>query len=139
MTEFKLPTKETNILLDTVMISYFIKSDTRSDFYHKYVSSGTKCLSFISIAELYYWAYSKNWGTKRINDLEAKIRECVILPYDYQICTAWAKIKNLKGHPIQDNDCWIAASALHYNCYLASDNWKDFKHIGGLKLISPGH
>jgi predicted nucleic acid-binding protein len=80
MTEYQHPTKETNILLDTVVISYFIKADTRSDFYRKYVSTCTKCLSFISIAELYYWAYSKDWASKRRSQANQP-RSLIITPF----------------------------------------------------------
>ena len=37
-----------------------------------------------------------------------------------------------------DNDCWIAATALLYDCALATNNGRHFQYVKDLTLISPG-
>ncbi len=42
------------------------------------------------------------------------------------------------GLNISHSDCWIAASALKYDCPLATNNARHFEGIKDLALISPG-
>ena len=130
------------ILVDTDVLSYLLKNDTRAAFFKPYLIHKSVAISFITVAELYYWAYVKSWGQSRITGLETRIKNYVILPYDYSLCRRWAKIRaecEAKGHPIHDdNDCWIASTALTYDCALATNNGRHFKYIDELTLISPG-
>lgn len=133
--------EKSRILVDTDVLSYLLKDDTRAVFFKPYLLHKSVAISFVTVAELYYWAYIKSWGQSRIAGLETRIKNYVVLPYDYSLCQRWAKIRaecEMKGYQIHDNDCWIASTALTYDCALATNNGKHFKHIGELTLISPG-
>jgi predicted nucleic acid-binding protein len=41
-----------------------------------------------------------------------------------------------KGRPIQTADAWIAASALHYQVPLITNNAGDYASIDGLELLT---
>jgi tRNA(fMet)-specific endonuclease VapC len=96
----------------------------------------------MTVAQLYYGAYKDKWGSNKIASLENQLKNYVVLPYDYLTCQMWAMIKRQCETDfnivIEVGDCWIAASALRYNCPLATGNGKHFKNVKGLKLISPG-
>lgn len=137
------PQQVTNsrVLVDTDVFSYLMKDDTRGDFFKPFVLHRSAALSFVTVAELYFWAYKKSWGPARITDLENRIKMYVVLPYDYSLCQRWASVRNdceSKGFRIHDHDCWIAAAALKYDCAVATNNYDHFSHVDKLTLISPG-
>ena len=130
-----------HILVDTDVFSFLMKEDTRGEWFKPFLHRKSAALSFVTIAELYYWAYKKSWGRRSMAALESKINMYVVLPYDYSLCQSWAGVKNeceVHGFSIHQHDCWIAASALKYDCALATNNYNDFAHIEGITLISPG-
>jgi predicted nucleic acid-binding protein len=56
------------------------------------------------------------------------------------VCLKWAEIrKELEKDRlvIEQGDCWIAASALKYDCALATNNARHFTPIRNLLLICP--
>lgn len=130
-----------HILVDTDVFSYLMKEDTRGEFFKPFLLHRSAAISFVTVAELYLWAYSRSWGPNKIAELENKIKMYVVLPYDYSLCQRWAAVKNgcaIKGFTIHQHDCWIAAAALKYDCALATNNYDDFCHVEHLTLISPG-
>jgi tRNA(fMet)-specific endonuclease VapC len=136
------PVDKNRILVDTDVLSFLLKDDTRASFFKPYLIHKSLAVSFVTVAELYYWAYVRAWGHSRIIELETRIKNYLVLPYDYSLCQRWAKTRaecEAKGFPIHDdNDCWIASTALAYDCALATNNGRHFKYIDGLTLISPG-
>lgn len=129
------------IIVDTDVFSYLLKDDTRGNFFKPFLLHKSVALSFVTVAELYYWAYKKSWGTNKVTELENKIKMYVVLPYDYLLCQRWASVRDeceSKGFTIHQHDCWIAAAALKYDCALATNNYDHFSHIDKLTLISPG-
>jgi len=51
----------------------------------------------------------------------------------------WAKVSwdaRKKGRPIQTADAWIAASAIHYQVPLITNNASDYTIISGLQLLT---
>jgi len=46
----------------------------------------------LTVAELYQWAYSRNWGEQRLARLEERLRAYVVVPYDGELCKQWAMI-----------------------------------------------
>jgi len=58
---------------------------------------------------------------------------------DLDTCEIWARITaacHRRGRPRQDNDLWIAATALRYQLPLLTHNRRDFADIPGLTVIS---
>ena len=140
MTE--LPVAERNqILVDTDVYSYIFGGREEAKFFLPYFIGKTLAVSFMTVAEIYFGAYKKNWGASKITKLEHHLKNYAILPYDFGVCLKWAQINSdseKAGHPIEIKDCWIAACALTYECQLATNNKRHFEHINGLSLIAPG-
>jgi tRNA(fMet)-specific endonuclease VapC len=75
------------LLVDTNIISFLLKGDSRISFYEEHLRNNQLAISFMSVAELYQWAYLKNWDEKRIYLLESKLREdYLILPCNTITC-----------------------------------------------------
>ena len=126
--------------MDTDVVSYFLKQHPLADYFRPFFINRTLAISFMTVAELYFWAYKQSWGQSRILDLENKIKNYVVLPYDYLMCMKWADVRNqceAIGLPATESDYWVAATALRYDCALATNNGRHYQGINNLEIISP--
>ena len=128
------------ILLDTNVVSFLFKGDSRANLYTVHLQGQQLAVSFMTVAELYQWAAVRQWGTSRLTRLEQSLREYyIILAFDLVLCQLWGEIRAERraiGNPISPEDAWIAATALHYNISLATHNPTDFEDIEGLNIIT---
>jgi tRNA(fMet)-specific endonuclease VapC len=106
--------------------------------YDDHVAGNRTFLSFVTVAELYAWALGKKWGTRRIDALRTELARHVILPYDDSLAREWARVRTIKGLPVDPMDAWIAAAALRYNLPLVTHIRRHFEAIPTLRLISEG-
>ena len=53
------------LLLDTDVVSFLLKGDTRAERYASIVQGNRLALSFMTVAELFQWAAVRNWGAKK--------------------------------------------------------------------------
>jgi len=129
-----------HILIDTNVLSYIKKNDTRSAYYLPYLSSEkVLAVSFQTVAELYRWAEKYSWGKTKLNKLESLLKRFVVVPYDNKLARIWAKVVNEReraGKSISYEDAWIAACALRHSATLLTHNRKHFEGITGIKIIS---
>jgi tRNA(fMet)-specific endonuclease VapC len=51
-----------DLLLDTNIISFALKGDSRRALYDAHVAGRRTCVSFMSVAELYSWALGRKMG-----------------------------------------------------------------------------
>jgi predicted nucleic acid-binding protein len=99
-------------------------------------------VSFVTVGELYYWAERRKWSAERISSFEKGIRAAIVVPYDLEICRAYAKLKgglktpSSSRRPIGDNDLWIAACAVRHGIPLITHNRRHFQGIPGLSVVS---
>lgn len=127
------------IVIDTDVISYLFKGDTRGDLYAPYLEDGLGILSFMTIAELDHWADAHNWGGRRRAELEAFLKPYTAIESNRELCRQWAAIKNQverSGYSIETADAWIAATALLYQVPLVTHNRSHFAPVLGLRMIS---
>jgi tRNA(fMet)-specific endonuclease VapC len=128
----------TAILLDTDVYSYVARGDPRGAKYQPYLKNRTLCLSFATVAELYKGAYKAGWGTARIGQMEAHLRNFVVLPFDHElsrVCGEPMATAERAGRRMHEFDAWIAATAIRHGLPLATNNTKDFIDIPGLALV----
>jgi len=128
------------LLLDTNIVSFLFKNDSRIEVYRPYLLNKVFFISMMTVAELLQWTIVQRWGNSKVALLEKTIFEQYsVLPIDIKTCHFWAKVRadcRSQGKPISPQDAWIAATSLQYNLTLVSHNYKDFKYIKGLDLIS---
>ena len=128
------------VVVDTNILSYLFKRDTRAQLYESHLKGVTRLISFMSLAELYNWTLQNNWGSRRKEELEKYIsgNYGVIYP-DEELCKIWANIKSdahKYGNPIDTADAWVAAVALLFDVPLVTHNRRHFENISNLQVIS---
>ena len=127
------------VLLDTDVVSYLIKGDSRTVQYEPHLIGKESSVSLMTVAELFQWALIRRWSERRTADLERYIlRTHTILTIDMTTTRPWAQTRaaaHLRGKAISPQDAWIAAAALQYNLPLLTHNLADYEHVEGLNLV----
>lgn len=128
------------ILLDTNIVSFILKGDTRASHYEPHLKDRQLAISFMTVAELYQWAAVRKWGERRQDQLTQTLKvNYTVLSFDVRLCQIWGELRAERqsiGKPISSQDAWVAATALHYSLPLVTHNPKDFADISNLKIIT---
>ena len=77
----------------------------------------------VAIGELYYGAYKSARTQENVAQIERFAALNVILPCDAETARWYGMVKDQlrkKGHPLPENDIWIAALALQHNLTIAT-------------------
>src|SRR5262245_23554100 len=118
------------LLLDTNIVSYIFKRDSRAALYAPLLRGNRLAISFMSAAELFQWAVIRNWGLARTERLERAITTYLLIPPDLDLCRVWGKLRaeqQRAGRVIDSQDAWIAATALHFSLPLVTHNPTHFQ------------
>ncbi|MBI3649867.1 MAG: PIN domain-containing protein [Acidobacteria bacterium] len=129
----------TSVVVDTDVVSFIFKQDTRAALYQSHLASKLQVISFTTVAELHQWAKIYNWGKPKQERLEKYLRSFVIFYSDYTLCLKGAAVRNSarkRGRPIQPADAWIAATALLHDIPLVTHNSKDYAGVDELTILS---
>jgi len=127
------------VVVDTDVVSYILKRDTRAQPYSQHLTGKIVVMSFMTLAELYRWAEERNWGERRKQQMEQYVRNFVVYGYNRDLCRTWAQVMASAKRKIRKLLCadgWIAATAILYDIPLVTHNRRDFEHVSGLRLIS---
>jgi len=103
------------VVVDTDVLSFLYKRDTRAKLYESHLNDPPFIVSFMSLAELRRWTLERSWGESRRQELEDYLKRYLILHSDDQMCGKWAEAMNSarrSGRPVAPADAWIAATAL---------------------------
>lgn len=126
-------------LIDTDVVSYLFKGDTRGDLYQRHLDNKLGALSFMTVAELDLWAATRNWGTKKREELAIFLSPYIVIESSRELCNKWAEIRdqvNRTGSHLDTADAWIAATALLYELPLVTHNRDHFARVPNLSVIS---
>lgn len=129
----------TTVLLDTNIVSYLFKRDSRAALYAPHLLNRELAISMMTVAELFQWAAIRNWGKPRVRRLEQLFDRYTILPVDMNLCRHWAEVRAMRskaGLPISPQDAWIAATARRYKLALVTHNPDDYQQTPGLTIIT---
>lgn len=127
------------IVLDTSIVSYFLKGHELAEPYRRRLGRRAGALSIITLGEMQYGAERMKWGSKRIAELDAVVGQFLLLPQERSVARWYGSLKSRReaeGRPIAIPDAWIAASALAFGLPLMTHNRRDFDAIPGLRVIS---
>jgi len=128
-----------SVLVDTNVVSFLFKGDTRAESYAPHLRGHSLAISFMTVAELFQWAAIRNWGPRRRNELERVLHKYAVLPFDISLCRTWGDIRarcRAAGKTISPQDAWIAATALRYDLPLVTHNPSNFEALEELELIT---
>lgn len=127
------------LLVDTDVVSFGFKDDTRSDLYEPDLQDNFLLVSFMTLAELNFWNLKNNWGEKRKVDFAEYLEKYLTIYPDEDICKIWAEIQTdayKKGRPIDSADAWVASVALYFDIPLVTHNRRHFENVENLTIIS---
>lgn len=128
-----------NILVDTNVLSYIYKKDSRSALYEPHLERNFLIISFMTLAELKLWTLKNNWGERKKNNFAEFLKDYLVIYPDDELCNVWAEIKSdshKHGNPIDTADAWVAAVALLFDIPLITHNRRHFENVKNLKVIS---
>lgn len=126
-------------LLDTNIVSFQFRGDTRAALYRARMAGQVQAVAFVTLAELYKWPIERGFSPERQAALERHLRTYLVLPFDDALARRWAEMSvqiKRAGRAISDADGWIAATALRHNLALVTHNPRHFEHVPGLTVIS---
>lgn len=126
-------------LVDTDVVSYLLRRDSRAEAYREYLAGKSLAISFMTVAELRLWALVRRWGAERRARLDEALRRFTVYYADDALCSAWAAIvaeRERQGEPIAPSDAWIAAPAWLAGIPLVTHNRRHFTGIPGLAVVS---
>ena len=128
------------VVVDTDVISFCFKNDSRFGSYATAILGKQLVMSFMSLAELCLWQQLRNWSTPRRENFFSEMdRLYVVYPVDRVLCFMWAELRataNRQGRVLETADAWIAATARVLDVPLVTHNKKDFDYLPGLTIIS---
>ncbi|MEL6491165.1 MAG: type II toxin-antitoxin system VapC family toxin [Cyanobacteria bacterium J06621_3] len=128
------------ILIDTDVASFIFKGSDYATPYRSLLNNYQLALSFMTVAELFQWAFLRNWGDRRLTQLSQYLSNHLVIPVDQRLCRQWAQVRSTQqksGRAISPQDAWIAATALRYELPLVTHNTKDFQTVPNLQLLTP--
>ena len=94
--------------------------------------------AFVTVGEFFKGAFKAGWGPRKMDRLEAWLRNVVVLPYTGDVSRTWGRVCascETKGYPIAANDAWIAACCLSHDLPLMTLNRRHFEPVDELRLV----
>lgn len=136
----ELPLGPTGVaVVDTDVLSFWQKNDTRGREYSSLLAGRTLVISFQTVAEQFRWAAERGWGDRRRSDLEAYLQQFLVYPYSADLAREWAAIMSATskaGRPMLAGDGWVAATARLIGAPLATHNRRHFEAVPGLTVLT---
>jgi tRNA(fMet)-specific endonuclease VapC len=86
------PTPQT-LLIDTNIVSFILKRDTRASAYAPLLDGHRLAVSFATVAELYEWASIRKWGQRRQQELTETLATYLVIPVDIALCRQWGALR----------------------------------------------
>ena len=127
------------IVVDTDVVSFLFKNDSRAQIYLPHLYDRQWLISFMTEAELEQWALLSNWHSKRIDWLRIFLARFLIVPSSHDLVLKWAEVMvagRRAGRRLETADAWIAATAVLYGAPLITHNASDYSGVPGLKVIT---
>jgi len=78
----------------TLAFRAILTGDPRGRPYLRRVEGRTTALSFITVGELLFGAFWRDWGDRRTADLQKRLEAAFILPLDHETSVAYARPKS---------------------------------------------
>lgn len=127
------------VVVDTDVVSFIFKEDTRAELYRPHLTQVPKFISFMTFAELRRWRLQNNWGNRKNAKFEEFLSDFGVIHSDELLCEFWAEIRRDAykfGNPIDIADAWVASVALYFDIPLVTNNRRHFQNVKNLKIIS---
>ncbi len=125
-------------LLDTCVISDFIKGEPGTQIRLKQVSPADIAVSVITVMELRYGLLNNPQRAKKIEPAITSLLNSVsILKFSEEDAEQTAQVRSIlkkQGKPIGAYDALIAATALRHGLIMVTANQKEFDRVANLQI-----
>jgi tRNA(fMet)-specific endonuclease VapC len=127
------------VVLDTDVVSFVFKRDSRAAIYRKHLEGRRWIISAQTLAELNTWPIRRDWGPQRRIQLDQFLAALAVIHTDDDICRLWGQITARaarNGMSVPATDAWQAATALFLGIPLVTHNARNYQGIEDLQLLS---
>jgi tRNA(fMet)-specific endonuclease VapC len=129
----------TPVVVDTDVVSFLFKNDSRALSYLPLLRSRDLLVSFMTEAELEQWILLARWGVDRVQRFRVFMTGFASVPSSRDLILCWAEVMvaaRANGRRIEAADVWIAATAFLYGATLITHNPKDYLGVPNLAVLS---
>jgi predicted nucleic acid-binding protein len=129
----------TPVVVDTDVVSFLFKNDSRAQLYLPLMRNRDLLVSFMTEAELEQWILLAKWGVDRVRRFRTFMTGFASVPSSRDLILQWAEVMvaaRANGRRIEAADAWIAATTLLYNATLITHNPKDYLGVPNLRVHS---
>ena len=129
----------TPAVVDTDVVSFLFKNDSRAQLYLPLLLHRKLLLSFMTEAELEQWIVLGQVGRGSHPAVPRVVKGFAAVPSSRDLILRWADVMaaaRANGRRIEASDAWIAATALLYGADLVTHNPKDYLGVPNLKVLS---
>lgn len=129
----------TPVVVDTNVVSFLFKNDSRAQLYLPLMRNRDLLVSFMTEAELEQWILLANWGVNRVRRFRTFMTRFASVPSSRDLILRWAEVMvaaRTNGRRIEAADAWIAATTLLYGATLITHNPKDYLGVPNLLVLS---
>ncbi|MCY3963125.1 MAG: PIN domain-containing protein [bacterium] len=120
-----MPTEE--LLVDTDVLSCIAWERPQAESFAPLLLGKLPFISFVTVGEMYFGAEKANWGEPRIVKMETILRRYTVIPGTYEIARQYGRVKRAFRDQVDENDMWIAATALAYELLVVTNNLTHFE------------
>jgi tRNA(fMet)-specific endonuclease VapC len=129
----------TPVVVDTDVVSFLFKNDSRAQLYLPLMRNRDLLVSFMTEAELEQWILLAKWGVDRVRRFRIFMTGFASVPSSRDLILQWAGVMvaaRANGRRIESADAWIAATTLLYDAALITHNPKDYLGVPNLRVLS---
>ena len=122
-------------LLDTTVVVGYFRQDP--DLHRKVDQLSDVYMPLAVLGELFYGAYKSIHKPRMLAQVKSFSSGCIVIQPNEITAEFYGQIKaelSLAGHPIPQNDIWIAAVAKQHDLPLATRD-QHFSFVSGLTLL----
>lgn len=133
-----MPTEE--LLVDTDVLSYIAWERPQAESFAPLLLGKLPFISFVTVGEMYFGDEKANWGEPRVAKLETILGRYTVIPGTYEVARQYGRVKRAFRDQVDENDMWIAATALAYELPVVTNNLTHFEPMSGqldFSLVHP--
>jgi len=112
-------------VIDTSVASILFGGGTLEPFYLERTRQFELVISFQTAEEMFYGAYTRSWGARRLKVLQDHLLRYPVIPGTWDVALVCARVRaeaERVGHRLEPNDAWIVATAVHLGLPLITDD-----------------
>ena len=128
------------LLVDTDVLSHIAWRRPQGQPFAPLLHGKVPFVSFVTVGEMYFGAEKAGWGEPRVAKMEAILMRYIVIPGTYEVARQYGLVKRAFLDQVDENDMWIAATALAHELPVMTNNLRHFEPMGdrfGFGLVHP--